>query len=199
MLIELMPQNADADGKAEQWIVKVTLGPDCREGNLGFPVQLRSDEQVAGAQKLKGGELPTYGASVMVTAKVRGLISWEPQYLSFGLVRPGQVVARSLSVATFDGDFVFNADDISISLTGPNDQQPDFAWASSFSHVITPSEDGQSFRVELTLDGLPEEADGSFQGRVMINTGHPQKPEIPVLFSGVCRPGVVRSGGQSGR
>jgi hypothetical protein len=195
MVVELQPQNADADGKAEVWTVKVTLGPDCREGNLGFPVQLRSDEEVAGAQKLKGGEMPTYGASVMVTAKVRGLISWEPQYLSFGLVRPGQVVSRSLSVATFDGDFAFNADDISIRLTGPNDQQPDFPWASSFSHVITPSEDNQSFRVELTLDGLPEEADGSFQGRVMISTGHPQKPEIPVLFSGVCRPGVVRSGG----
>jgi len=195
MVVELLPENPTEDGKAEVWNVKVTLGPDCREGNLGFPVQLRSDEEVKGATKDKTGERPTYGASVMVTAKIRGLISWEPQYVSFGLVRPGQVVSRSLSVATYDEDFSFNADDISITLTGTNEQQPEFPWASSFSHVITPAEDGQSFRVELTLDGLPEEADGSFQGRVMIKTGHPQKPEIPVLFSGVCRPGVVKSGG----
>ena len=193
MKVELVPENATEDGKAEVWTVKVTLGPGCREGPLGYPVQLRSDEEVQGAAKIKGGEVPTYGASVMVTAKVRGLISWEPQYLSFGLVRPGQVVSRSLSVASFDGDFEFNVDDISVELTGPNEQRPEFPWASSFSHVITPAEDNQSFRVEVTLDGLPDEADGSFQGRVMIRTGHPQKEEIPVQFEGVVRGAAGRS------
>ncbi len=191
--IDLVPENPDEQGKAEAWNVAVTLGPDAREGNLGYPVQLRSDEEVKGAQKLKGGEVPTYGASVMITARVRGLISWEPLYMSFGLVRPGQVVARSLAVSSFDEDFVFDIDQLSIELTGANEQKPDFEWADYFSHVITPSEDHKSFRVELTLDGLPEEADGSFQGRVIIKTGHAQKPEAPVLFSGVCRPGVVRN------
>jgi hypothetical protein len=40
------------------------------------------------------------------------------------------------------------------------------------------------------LNGLPQGADGSFQGRLLLATGHPKKPEVPVLFSGVCRAGV---------
>ena len=41
------------------------------------------------------GSVPHYGVTVMASARVRGLISFEPHYLSFGLVRPGQVVSRT--------------------------------------------------------------------------------------------------------
>lgn len=192
MKIELRPENPDAEGRAELWHVDVTLGPDCREGNLGYPIQLQSDEEVEGAAKVEGGEIPTYGVSVMVTAQVRGPISWEPQYLSFGLVRPGQVMPRTLTVETFDPEFKFDANAIQLELVGPNKETPDFPWKDYFSHVVRPSEDGQAIDVELTLDGLPEEADGSFQGQLLIKTGHPAKPEVAVLFSGVCRLGVKR-------
>ena len=192
MKIDLQPQNPNEDGKAEQWKVVVTLGPGSKEGNLGYPIHLRSDEEVLGAPKIAGGETPTYGASVMVTARVRGLISWEPQYLSFGLVRPGQVMPRTLSVSTFDRDFQFKAEDVKLELVGPSEAKPDFPWKDYFSHSVHPSEDGSSVSIELTLDGLPDDADGSFQGRLLIKTGHPSKPEVPVLFSGVCRPGVSR-------
>ena len=190
--IDLQPQNPDEEGKAEQWKVVVTVGPDCREGNLGYPIHLRSDEEVLGAPKIAGGETPTYGASVMITARVRGLISWEPQYLSFGLVRPGQVMPRQLSVSTFDPEFQFEADKVQIELVGPSEAKPDFPWKDYFSSNVRPSADGSSVDIELTLDGLPDDADGSFQGRLIIKTGHPTKPEVPVLFSGVCRPGVQR-------
>ena len=188
MIVELIPENPGENGRSERWTVKVTLGPDCREGNLGYPIQLRSDEEVAGAQALKGGDKPTYGASVMVTARIRGLISWEPQYMSFGLVRPGQVVARSFDVMSFDQDFSFGSPVLRI--VGPNDQKPDFEWSDYFTATSRPSEDGKAVQVELTLTGLPEEAQGSFQGRLVMETGHETKPEIAVLFSGVCRPGV---------
>lgn len=193
MKIDLQPQSPDEQGKAEQWKVVVTLGPDCREGNLGFPIHLTSDEEVQGAPKVAGGEEPTYGASVMVTAKIRGLISWQPQYLSFGLVRPGQVMPRTLSVSTFDEGFRFDPATVGLELVGPSDAKPDFPWKEYFSHVVRPSEDGKSIDIELTLDGLPEDADGSFQGRLLVKTGHPAKPEVPVLFSGVCRPGVKQA------
>lgn len=188
LTLDLIPENPDEDGRAERWTVKVTLGADCREGNLGYPIQLRSDEEVAGAQKLKGGDMPTYGASVMVTARIRGLISWEPQYLSFGLVRPGQVVARTFDVMSFDENFSFGTPVVRI--VGPNDQKPDFEWSDHFTATTRPSEDGTAIQVELALTGLPEEAQGSFQGSLILETGHEAKPEIAVLFSGVCRPGV---------
>jgi hypothetical protein len=188
MKIDITPVEATAEGKATRWDCKVTLGPNCKEGNLGFPIQLRSDEKVTGAQPDKDGNTPTYGASVMVTARVQGLISWDPQYLSFGLVRPGQSVSRSLAVKSFDPNFTFG--EPKVRLAGPSDQKPEFAYGDSFSYVVKPSEDKKSVTVELTLNGLPETVDGSFQGRLMIETGHSAKPEIAVLFSGVCRPGV---------
>jgi hypothetical protein len=186
--IELIPVDPTPEGKAERWTAKVTLGPDAREGPVGFPVSLHSDEVVQGAAPGPDGSTPTYGATVMVTARVRGLISYEPQYLSFGLVRPGQIVSRSIKVKSYDPEFTFA--EPRIRLVGPNPAKPEFAWASSFSHVLRPSQDNKEFDVELTLDGLPETVDGSFQGRVLIETGHPSKPEVEVLFSGVCRPGV---------
>ena len=186
--IELTPVDPTPEGKAERWTAKVTLGPDAREGPVGFPVSLHSDEVVQGAAPAPDGSTPTYGATVMVTARVRGLISYEPQYLSFGLVRPGQIVSRSIKVKSYDPEFTFA--EPKIRLVGPNPAKPEFAWASSFSHVLRPSQDNKEFDVELTLDGLPETVDGSFQGRVLIETGHPSKPEVEVLFSGVCRPGV---------
>lgn len=191
MTVDLIPENPDAEGRSERWTVNVKLGPGCREGNLGYPIQLRSDEEVAGAQALKGGDKPTYSATAMVTARILGPISWNPQYLSFGLVRPGQVVQRTFEVSSFGDDFTF--ENPVIRIVGPNDQKPDFEWVENFSATTRPSEDGKSMVVELTLTGLPEEASGSFQGRLILETGHEAKPEIPVLFSGVCRPGVRTS------
>ena len=184
--------NPDAEGRAELWHVDVTLGPDCREGNLGYPIQLQSDEEVAGAAKVEGGEVPTYGVSVMVTAqRARPDLLGAP----VPVVRPrapGSGDAAHAAVETFDPEFKFDANAIQLELVGPNKETPDFPWKDYFSHVVRPSEDGKAIDVELTLDGLPEEADGSFQGQLLIETGHPAKPEVAVLFSGVCRLGVKR-------
>ena len=123
----------------------------------------------------------------MATARVRGLISWEPQYLSYGLVRPGQVVSRTFTVRSFDPEFSFGAP--AWHFSGTSESQPEFKWAEHFSVSTTPTEDGKGIEVQLTLDGLPDDANGSFQGRLMFETGHDSKPEVPVLFSGVCRAG----------
>ncbi|MBM3987354.1 MAG: DUF1573 domain-containing protein [Planctomycetes bacterium] len=193
MKVAMTPKEPDANGKAQVWEVKVTLGPGAKEGNTGYPIQLKSDEAIAGhsAGDGHGHTAPTtYGATVMVTARVNGLISFEPQYLSFGLVRPGQVLPRTLKITAFDPNFSF-ADVLDIRLVGPSDTKPEFPQAAYFSHAVKVADDKKSATIELTLNGLPETVDGSFQGRMMIKTGHPQKPEVPVLFSGVCRPGVT--------
>ncbi len=193
MKVAMTPKEPDANGKASVWEVKVTLGPGAKEGNTGYPIQLKSDEAIAGHSADDGHghtSAMTYGATVMVTAKVNGLISFEPQYLSYGLVRPGQVLPRTLKITAFDPNFSF-ADTLDIRLVGPSDTKPEFPQAAYFSHAVKVSDDKKSATIELTLNGLPDTVDGSFQGRMMIKTGHPQKPEIPVLFSGVCRPGVA--------
>ena len=186
MKVDVQPVNAGPDGKAERWKVTLTLGPDSREGNVGFPVSLISDIEIAGAKPGVDGQVPRYGATVMTQGRVRGLIAWEPQYLSFGLVKPGQVTSRSFNMQSFDPNFEFGTD-LKMSFVGPHDGQPDFKWADSFSAVARPAASGKGVDVEVTLNGLPEGADGAFQGRLVIETGHQGKPEVAVLFSGVCR------------
>jgi hypothetical protein len=184
--VDLQPVEAGPDGKAERWKVNLTLGPDAREGNIGFPVSLLSDIAIAGASPGVDGTQPHYGATVMTAGRVRGLISWEPQYLSFGLVKPGQVTSRSFNMQSFDPAFEFKSD-LELRFVGPHDAQPDFKWADSFSAVARPAANGKGIDVEVTLNGMPEGADGAFQGRLVIETGHAAKPEVAVLFSGVCR------------
>ncbi len=187
--IEIKAVNPDAEGRSERWEVKVTLGPDCREGGMGYPVQLRSDQLVANAPVGHDGQAAAYGASVMVSAKVRGLISFEPQYLSFGLVRPGQQLTRTLKISCYDEKFQL-ALPKSVSFKGQSDAVPEFRWAENFEAVSRLSEDGKSVDIDVMLKGMPAGADSAFQGRVMIETGHPARPTIAVLFSGVCRSGT---------
>ncbi len=188
LALDLQAVDPDGEGRAERWKVVATLGPGAREGQMGFPIVLTSSEEVSGAKPGPDGAVPHHGVNVIATARVRGLISWEPMYLSFGLVRPGQVVARTFLVQSFDPTFSFPAG-LASRFVGPTDNQPNFKWAEHFSVTTRPSADGRGIEVELTLNGLPEEADGSFQGRLILETGHSAKPEVPVLFSGVCRAG----------
>jgi hypothetical protein len=187
--VALEPVDPDAEGLSERWTVQVDLGPDAQEGNLGVPISLHSDREIDGAKAGPDGSVPHYGVTVMASARVRGLISFEPHYLSFGLVRPGQVVSRTFSVKSYDPGFSFPAD-LTTRFTGPNDNVPEFKYTDYFTSTVRPSADGKGVDVELTLTGLPDGSDGSFQGRVFLATGHPGKPEVPVLFSGVCRSGI---------
>ncbi len=186
--VDLLPTNPTADNKAEKWTIKVTAGPDLNEGNLGYPLALLSDQLIDGAQPGPDGKPPHYSATLMLTARVRGLISYEPAYISFGLVKPGQVMSRTVKIQSFDPKFTLGIPELKIA--GPNPQTPDFKYAGNFSTAARPTADGKAVEVELTLNGLPETADGAFQGKIVIKTGHPAKPEVEVMFSGVCRPGA---------
>ena len=63
-------------------------------------------------------------------------------------------------------------------------------WAEHFVTEIKPAQGVNGVDVQLRLAGLPEGADGSFRGKMIIKTGHPAKPSMEVRFSGVCRAGV---------
>jgi hypothetical protein len=190
---ELIPLEPDADGLAKAWEVKVRVGPGAREGNLGYPFRVRSDRLVAGAEPdPETGEQPNYGAQVMLTARVRGLISYEPQYLSFGLVRPGEQRERILRISSWDTNYKLTGE-VPIRLVDHKSDQP-FAYAEHFTTSAEVSEEGRTLDVKINLQGLPDTLDGAFQGRVLVETGHPSRPTVSVLFSGVCRRGVQAPG-----
>lgn len=183
--VTLAPKEPDALGRAHTWEGKVVIGPGAREGNIGYPVTLRSDHFVAGARPDEAGAMATYGARVITRARIVGVIDLDPRLLSFGLVRPGQVVRRTLTLRTFDPAYTFPAD-LEPRLVGAGDEA--FPHASSFSSKIERAADGRSAVVTLTLEGLPDGFEGSFLGGLVFEIGHPQRPTVKVAFSGLCRP-----------
>ena len=45
--------------------------------------------------------------------------------------------------------------------------------------------------IELTCQGMPESLSGSFRGTLIVLLEHPEKSEVVIPITGVCRGGVV--------
>lgn len=212
----LSPVDPDEEGRAAHWKVEVTVGPEAVEGNLGYQVRMSSDHarpdasereeknaqhkhnEDQGGKDKDGKVLPThqintkYQVNVAVTGRILGAMTCAPQFLSMGLVRPGQVVPRTVKLISHDPDFKFNPETMTIEIKG--DAGAPLRWAEKFSSSVRLAQGVNGVDVELRLDGLPEGADGSFRGLLVIHTGHPTKGTMEVHFSGVCRAGVRRKG-----
>ena len=114
--VSLEPQSPDAEGKSSHWKATVQIGPGLKEGPLGYGIVLKSDEPMEGATPGPDGTIPTYVATASMNGRVLGAISCSPQYLSMGLVRPGQVVGRSVRLTSNDPEF--QLDQVGVEITG---------------------------------------------------------------------------------
>ncbi len=185
--IELKPQDADADGKATRWEMEATAGPGLNEGQIAFSVPLKSDMPIPGGEKMPNGQVPTYETTATVMARVTGAISYNPQFVSLGLIRPGQALSRSVRITSHDAEFKLT--DPKVSIQGRDTAEWEFA--KYFTPVVRPVAGENSVDVEVTLNGMPESLSGSFSGMLVIQLGHPEKPEIKLPITGVCRGGAA--------
>ncbi len=194
---EVVPIDPDGEGRSKTWEVKVTLGPSIPEGVRSYPLRLVTDSPKPG-QEEADPEVPVemYDVRVFVQAQVTGLVSASPNFISFGMVRPGQTIDRTSRIICHD-DFKL-ATDMPFRLEGLRGDEFPYADAMSVTLEPVPGEPG-SLDLRLRLEGLPEDLNGSFGGLVKLDVGHPLKEELLVRFSGVCRPGIPQrpvDGGQ---
>jgi hypothetical protein len=152
---------------------------------------VKSDIEIPGGEKLPTGAAPTYEVSVPIMARVTGMISYTPAFVSLGLIRPGQVVSRSVRITSHDPEFKLPEPKIVVSGRGGTEWE----FANRFSTVVRPVAGENSIDVELRLDGMPDTLNGSFSGELTIQVGHPEKPEIKLPITGVCR-GAPATGGE---
>jgi Protein of unknown function (DUF1573) len=188
LAVVLEPSDADQEGKATTWTLTVTAGPGLNEGNLAYSVPLLSDKPIPGAEEQPDGQIATYEVTVTVMGRVTGMISVNPSLISLGLVRPGQVVSRTVRVTSHDPSFEIGEPKVHFE-----DRQGE-TWdlAQHFSTVLRPVAGKNAVDIEVRLDGLPETLNSSFSGMFVIDTGHPDKPDVKLPISGVCRGGVQR-------
>jgi hypothetical protein len=182
--LDLNPLDGDADGKATRWELVVTAGPGMVEGNMAFSVPLRSDQTIPGGEKMPNGMMPTYEASVTVMARVNGAISYTPQFVSLGLIRPGQTMSRSVRITSHDPEFK-----LAPKVTIQGRDGPEWEFSKYFTTEVRPVAGEDSVDVEVTLTGMPETLSGSFSGMLVCEIGHKEKPEIKLPITGVCRGG----------
>jgi len=193
MQIDLEAVNPDEEGRAAHWRASVSIGEGASEGTMGYQLRLLSDalmpDAVIKTETARPGRRAHYSANANVNARVLGPISFSPQFLSLGLVRPGMRVPRNVKIIAHDPEF--DLSNLEVELRG--EQGHDLAWREHFTTSIKPASGlANAVDVQLRLEGLPEGSDGSFRGVMVIKTGDERRPELPVRFSGVCRSGVTR-------
>jgi len=195
---ELTPVNPDAEGRAARWDLSVTLGPELTEGNLARAVNLTSDVDVPGTDPTLDGAASKYGATITLSAQVVGPFSYNPPYLSMGLVRPGQVATRTVTIESHDESFSFAEKVPEIRVVGlqnpisGEDQEVTYRpweYADLFTPTVRPVEGKNAIEIELRLEGMPDKATGSFRGTLLVNLNHADKKQIQLVITGVCRGG----------
>lgn len=196
---ELTPASPDADGRSPRWDLNLTIGPDLVEGNLARAILVRSDAEIPGSEPGPDGQPQMFQVSITMSAKVVGPFGTTPQYVSMGLVRPGQVVSRIVRIECYDKDFDFAGFEPEIRIVGlpkPGTQEyTDWEYAEYFTPTARKVEGENAIDIEVTLEGLPETVNGSFRGTLIVPLNHPDKQQIALPITGVCRGGVVQPSG----
>ena len=111
-----------------------------------------------------------------------------------GLVRPGQVLSRSVRITCHDDDFSFADDAPTIQIKGiapANQPYPDWIYTDLFIPRVSVVPGMNAVDIELTCQGMPETLSGSFRGTLLVGLEHPEKGEVVIPITGVCRGGVV--------
>ncbi len=185
--VALEPVAPNEEGKSTEWLAKITLGPKCPEGMRNYPILFKSDVPVPDPKTPgKDGEVPTYEVRSFVQAQVTGLVSATPNFVSFGMVRPGQETERFVLIRAHD-DYVIPAD-VPVRIEGLRGDE--FQYPDAISYSVEPAEEDKNIKLTIKLLGLPDDLNGSFGGIVKIDVGHPDKEQLDVRFSGVCRQGL---------
>lgn len=185
--LEYSAKNPDAEGKSNEWTIKVVFGPNAQIGMRSYPINVKSDLLIAHPKyPSQDGKPQTHGFMLNVQAQVSGMISAEPSFITFGMVRPGEPLERSLRIQCHD-DFKLSGE-LPVILEGLQGQELPFR--DAFVVTVEPVEDGKAANVKVRLQGMPADLNGSFGGVLRLKVGHPFMDELQIRFSGVCRPSV---------
>ena len=199
MTVDLVPVSPGEDGRSAHWRATVTIGEGAKAGAIAYQLRLRSDREMPNSvENTKAGKPGFYTATSSINGRILGALSFTPQFVSLGLVRPGQRVPRNVKVISHDPSF--DLSQITVELQG--EQGRPLAFAEYFTTSVQPASGlANAVDVQLRLEGLPDGSDGSFRGVMVIKTGNEAKPELLVRFSGVCRSGIKQpvSPGGGGR
>ncbi len=181
--VEMRPKTPDADGRSSAWTAVVTFGGEnLREGPFQFRVPVVSDVENPHVAPDSGGDRSWLSYSIWVQAEVLALYQVSPKQMFFGPVAADTAASRSVQI--YDHSETEIAESPAFRLV---DAAGATLTESDGYHVtVAPLANAPGWSVELLVDGLPA-GRGVFEGRIVLETGNPDRPEVEVSFKGVVR------------
>ncbi|MAB80806.1 MAG: hypothetical protein CMJ89_15770 [Planctomycetes bacterium] len=165
-----------------------------------YGVFLESDVENLQSPTAEDGTHAPFSLVQEVSIQVHGQVGLQPPSLSFGVVRSGQTVARTVRVKSYDASFRLEEPQVSLQ---PLKRDEPFYLTDSASIRARPVGSENAWDVELTLSGLDARIRGNFFARLLVETGHPALPQLEASVSGVAlgskRFGTTPQGADSGR
>ncbi|HKX45941.1 MAG TPA: DUF1573 domain-containing protein, partial [Planctomycetota bacterium] len=187
--VELVPKDADAEGRASSWEVVGRILPGAPESpNNNWPVQLETDVPIESAPALPDGTRRVQSATVYLVAEVAGLVSARPNYVSFGLVRAGARIERTVRIEIVDEAFTPGAMPVRVVSRNPAEQA---LFEQAIATELTTVEPGRVYELRVTLGDLPDGYNQPFGGHLEVQVGHPTRDHLAIAFTGVARGDVT--------
>ena len=185
--LELVPLDPGEDGRATSWSVLARFGPGLPRGAHGYPLYLVSD--VENPDAASDGASRHHGVSPMATVQVTGPVSLSPPMLAFGLVRPGETVARTFRVLGHDDHELAEPAVRLEPIRGgtrpaADSEDPGSPLAAAAEISARPVPGENAWDVQVLFEGIGEELSGTVLARVVVETGHPGEAalEIPMTL-----------------
>ena len=192
----LEPVNPDENGKSNEWKAKYTIAPDAKLGGAGYALKLNTDIKIPSREKYAESDdlteqqkkkqksiSPYYQVMSNLNYTVVGALSLQPEYISLGVIRPGQPQVRGTRLTSHEPDFDLSK----VTATVRAHEGMELKWPEHFSVDLQPVAGANAVDVQLRVAGLPDDADGAFRGLVVVDTGHPTMGEMELRFTGVVR------------
>ncbi|MEM7308716.1 MAG: DUF1573 domain-containing protein [Planctomycetota bacterium] len=184
LTVAVEPVDPDDDGRATSWKIVANLGIGMPKGIRSYTLDLETDLVNRQAAPRPDGKESHFVISPMVNAMIVGPVAALPQNINFGMVSAGQTVAKTVTLESHDPGFSMPEPTVEVKAYR---EGASLAFADTLRITKRPSEEKNGWEIELLLEGLGEEVGRSFLGKLVIDTGHPDEPQLEVTLSGLKR------------
>jgi hypothetical protein len=195
--VETTPIGARGSGESSAWEARVTLGPDLPLGLHGYPIELVA---VPGeGASWTTGDSDEITISPLLTVRVVAQVSLNPSSLSFGRLSPAETVARTVRLYCHDPGFTLEKPQARVLALRP---EADAALPEVAQVTVLPVPGENAWDIQVLLSDLEGRFEGTFLGRLVVSTGHPEQPEVEATINGFLplttgtgsTPGAARPG-----
>jgi hypothetical protein len=184
LAVEVIPVDPDETQRATAWRVRAVLNPGMPKGIRSYSLELKTDFPMPDVPLQADGTPPPFVVHATLSAIVVGHVAAAPQNLNFGMLAADETVARTVVVTCYDPDFALPEPKVEVKPVKP---ELPFPLAETLRVTTRKVADENAWEVELLLEGLSPAVGRSFMGRMVIETGHPEEPQLEVTLSGLKR------------